>query len=156
MSNGKAHQSHLPAPPGEPPLHEPSSDQKSLRVAETFDSVQGEGRLTGVASHFIRLAGCNLRCWFCDTPYASWQAEGAAQTLAQLVDDARASGCRHVVLTGGEPLLPAAVGTLTAALRAAGLHLTIETAGTIDRAIACDLLSLSPKLAGSAPNAVQL
>jgi 7-carboxy-7-deazaguanine synthase len=82
--------------------------------------------------------------------------EGGTQTLDRLVAQAVASGCGHVVLTGGEPLLPAAVGTLTVALRAAGLHLTIETAGTVDRAITCDLLSLSPKLASSAPPAAQL
>ncbi|MEX0825021.1 MAG: 7-carboxy-7-deazaguanine synthase QueE [Pirellulaceae bacterium] len=107
-------------------------------------------------SFFIRLAGCNLRCWFCDTPYASWRVEGALHTLETIVERAVASGCTHAVLTGGEPLLPARVGELTSALRREGLHLTIETAGTIDREIECDLLSLSPKLAGSTPRADKL
>lgn len=124
----------------------------SLRVTETFNSRQGEGILTGTPSHFIRLAGCNLRCWFCDTRYASWHPEGTRQSVQQLVERATASGCQHVVLTGGEPLLPAGVGQLCHALRCQGLHLTIETAGTVDRPIACDLLSVSPKLAGSGPD----
>jgi len=153
MSNGKAHQSHLPAPPGEPPLHEPSSDQKSLRVAETFDSVQGEGRLTGVASHFIRLSGCNLRCWFCDTPYASWKPEGPSQSIDQLVRRAIASGNRHIVLTGGEPLMFAGVERLVCQLRSAGLHVTIETAGTVAPDLLADLMSISPKLPSSTPTA---
>lgn len=128
----------------------------SFRLTETFVSCQGEGRLTGTESFFIRLAGCNLRCWFCDTPYASWRVEGARQHLDSIVERAVESGCTHVVLTGGEPLLPLQVGKLTSAIRRAGMHLTIETAGTIDREIECDLLSLSPKMAASAPVAEKL
>lgn len=58
---------------------------------------------------------------------------------------------RHVVLTGGEPLIMAGIVDLAIALRAAGLHVTIETAGTVDLDVPCDLLSLSPKLSGSTP-----
>lgn len=122
-----------------------------LRIAETFTSDQGEGRLTGTRSFFIRTSGCNLRCWFCDTPYASWQPEGAHRSICELVAAAVASGCRHVVLTGGEPLLPPAVVDLVQRLRAAALHVTIETAATLDRDLTADLMSISPKLAGSGP-----
>lgn len=122
-----------------------------LWISETFTSRQGEGRLTGTNSFFIRTSGCNLRCWFCDTPYASWQPEGEWMTVGGLVDAATSSGCDHVVLTGGEPLLPMAVVTLVRQLRDAKLHVTIETAGTVFRDAFVDLASISPKLRGSGP-----
>jgi 7-carboxy-7-deazaguanine synthase len=122
-----------------------------LRVSERFVSRQGEGLLTGTTSSFIRLSGCNLRCWFCDTPYASWEPDGHFIPTSELVQWAKETGAQHVVLTGGEPLLPMAICELTDALRAAGLHLTVETAGTIFRPVVSDLLSLSPKLSRSAP-----
>jgi 7-carboxy-7-deazaguanine synthase len=124
-----------------------------LRIAETFLSVQGEGSLTGVPSFFIRTTGCNLRCWFCDTPYTSWSAEGTWQSLDDLLAQAIASGAGHVILTGGEPLLQPAIVELSHALKAAGLHITVETAGTVDRPVVADLMSISPKLANSDPSA---
>ena len=124
----------------------------SLLISETFSSRQGEGKLTGTESFFVRTSGCNLRCWFCDTPYASWDAKGKIQSIEEIVNVAQDSGARHVVLTGGEPLLPRAAARLSTSLMEAGFHLTIETAGTIDKPIACDLLSLSPKLESSAPD----
>src|SRR5690606_34573913 len=102
-------------------------------------------------SFFIRTSGCNLRCWFCDTPYASWNPEGPTQSVDTLVAAAVESGCQHVVLTGGEPLLPRASVELVRRLRAQSLHVTIETAGTIDRELTADLMSISPKLVGSGP-----
>ena len=125
----------------------------TLRIAESFTSRQGEGKLTGTDSFFIRTSGCNLRCWFCDTPYASWDATGEKQSIESLVEAAGRAGHAHVVLTGGEPLLPTAGEALSKTLMESGFHLTIETAGTIDKPISCDLLSLSPKLASSAPDA---
>jgi 7-carboxy-7-deazaguanine synthase len=122
-----------------------------LWISETFTSRQGEGRLTGTNSFFIRTSGCNLRCWFCDTPYASWQPEGDWMTIDSLVDAAKASQCDHVVLTGGEPLLPLGMIELVRRLRSAAMHVTIETAGTVFRDATCDLVSISPKLAGSGP-----
>lgn len=123
----------------------------SLRIAETFVSLQGEGMLTGTRSFFVRTSGCNLRCWFCDTPYASWQPEGSVATVDAIVAEALTSGCAHVVFTGGEPLLPKDSVVLVQRLREHGLHVTIETAGTIDRPLVADLMSISPKLAGSGP-----
>lgn len=122
-------------------------------VSETFLSVQGEGKLTGVPSFFIRLSGCNLRCAWCDTPYASWKPEGEQRTLAALVDEARKSA-KHAVITGGEPMIFDQVEELSCALRSAGIHVTVETAGTVHRSpgkLACDLMSISPKLANSTP-----
>lgn len=125
----------------------------TLLISETFYSLQGEGELTGVPSVFIRTAGCNLRCNWCDTPYASWNPEGVERTVDDLVAEVRAHPARHVVLTGGEPMIAKNIRDLAAALRAAGQHITIETAATVPPAgIACDLASLSPKLGNSAPD----
>jgi len=121
-----------------------------LRIAETFHSIQGEGGLVGVPSFFIRTTGCNLRCEWCDTPYTSWQPEGDWRTIDDLVAAVPAAA-RHVVITGGEPLLWANLPQLTAALRAVGRHVTIETAGTVFQSLECDLMSVSPKLANSDP-----
>ncbi len=127
----------------------------TLRVSETFTSRQGEGLLTGTESFFVRTSGCNLRCWFCDTPYASWEPQGDILSLSSLVDLVASSNLRHVVLTGGEPLLPQEIVPLCRDLRQQGLHVTIETAGTVDRDVECDLMSISPKFASSTPDAAE-
>ncbi|TWU32579.1 7-carboxy-7-deazaguanine synthase QueE [Novipirellula artificiosorum] len=111
--------------------------------------------LTGTPSFFIRTSGCNLRCWFCDTPYASWNPEGERRSVESLVQEAAEVGLEHVVFTGGEPLLHPESVDLSVALRASGHHVTIETAGTIDREVECDLLSISPKFRSSAPDAIK-
>lgn len=131
---------------------ESSTRPGRLRVSECFVSQQGEGKLTGQTSAFIRLSGCNLRCWFCDTPYSSWNPDGSFIDTEQVVQWVRESGCTHVVLTGGEPLLPMESVNLCEQLRSQGFHLTIETAGSIERPISCDLLSVSPKLSRSRPS----
>jgi 7-carboxy-7-deazaguanine synthase len=122
-----------------------------LKIAELFYSIQGEGSLVGVPSVFIRTSGCNLRCAWCDTPYTSWQPEGADLTLGQIVDEVKAHPARHVVVTGGEPMIAPEIVPLTGRLRELGLHITIETAGTVFQPVACDLMSISPKLANSTP-----
>lgn len=113
--------------------------------------MQGEGRLVGVPTLFIRVSGCNLRCTWCDTPYASWQPEGAVLEVDHVLEEAISRPVRHVVLTGGEPLLFEPVVALCSGLREAGKHITIETAGTVFRDLECDLMSISPKLANSTP-----
>lgn len=124
-----------------------------MRIAEIFHSIQGEGELTGVPSVFVRTSGCNLRCRWCDTPYASWQPEGDQMSLAEILAAVRRHPAAHVVLTGGEPMIANGIHDLAAALQEAGLHVTIETAGTVPPdGIACDLASLSPKLANSTPD----
>jgi 7-carboxy-7-deazaguanine synthase len=122
-----------------------------LKIAELFYSIQGEGSLVGVPSFFIRTSGCNLRCSWCDTPYTSWQPEGVEMPLERILDEARAYPARHAVVTGGEPMIVPEVLPLTQQLREAGFHITIETAGTVFRPVACDLMSISPKLANSTP-----
>ena len=120
-------------------------------LSEMYRSLQGEGSLTGQPSVFVRTSGCNLRCWFCDTPYTSWQPEGTQQSVDSIVEFCDAESDTHVVITGGEPMLQAELVPLTQALSAAGKHLTIETAGTVFREVACDLMSISPKRANSTP-----
>jgi 7-carboxy-7-deazaguanine synthase len=120
-------------------------------VSETFRSIQGEGKLVGVPSFFIRLSGCNLRCTWCDTPYASWKPEGQSKPVSTLVTAALQSHTRHVVVTGGEPMLFPEVDELCDGLASHGLHVTIETAGTLLRQPKCNLISISPKLSNSTP-----
>ncbi|MBY0313509.1 MAG: 7-carboxy-7-deazaguanine synthase QueE [Phycisphaerales bacterium] len=145
-----------------------AADGSALPIAETFVSVQGEGKLTGVPSLFIRLSGCNLRCSWCDTPFASWSPEGSTRPIDELVSLGRTSGVRHAVLTGGEPMMFPGLRELSTRLASpqesggAGMHITIETAGTItpaphrasgiDWPLTAHLMSISPKLASSTPH----
>ena len=123
-----------------------------MRIAEIFHSIQGEGLLAGVPSVFVRTSGCNLRCHWCDTPYASWKPEGPEMSVEEIQKKVLGWNCRHVVLTGGEPMIIPDLPALAASLKKAGKHITIETAATVVPAgIACDLASLSPKLSNSTP-----
>ena len=122
-----------------------------MKIAELFYSLQGEGGLVGMPSVFVRTSGCNLRCSWCDTPYTSWQPEGTEWAIEQIVDEVKAYPARHAVVTGGEPMIAPEIVPLTQRLRAAGLHITIETAGTVFEPVACDLMSISPKLSNSTP-----
>jgi 7-carboxy-7-deazaguanine synthase len=123
-----------------------------MLISEIFYSLQGEGQLTGVPSVFVRTSGCNLRCKWCDTPYASWKPEGRQMTVDEILTEVRKFKAEHVVLTGGEPMVAAGMHDLASKLRDARYHITIETAGTVaPSGIACDLASLSPKLNNSTP-----
>ena len=123
-----------------------------MLVSEIFYSIQGEGELAGVPSVFIRTSGCNLRCRWCDTPYASWNPEGGEMSVDRILDEVGKFPARHCVLTGGEPMIARGIHGLAAALHAQDRHITIETAGTVaPGGIACDLASISPKLANSTP-----
>lgn len=124
-----------------------------MKIAEIYKSVQGEGLLTGTPSVFVRTSGCNLRCWFCDTPYTSWEPEGQDITVEEIVAQVEEWDCRHAVLTGGEPMLFAELIPLAEQLKQRDWHITIETAGTLYLPVPCDLMSISPKLAGSGPDA---
>jgi len=105
----------------------------------------------GVPSVFVRTSGCNLRCKWCDTPYTSWQPEGREMTVAEIVKTVKDYPSRHVVVTGGEPVIAPGITELTEALHESGLHITIETAGTVATPVTCDLMSISPKLSSSTP-----
>jgi 7-carboxy-7-deazaguanine synthase len=124
-------------------------------ISEIFYSIQGEGELTGVPSAFIRTSGCNLRCSWCDTKYASWSPEGVEMSVDEIVTEIEKFPTEYVVLTGGEPMIAKGVHQLADRLKEIGKHITIETAATIfPKAIACDLASLSPKLSNSVPDTV--
>jgi 7-carboxy-7-deazaguanine synthase len=126
-------------------------DSTCMRIAEIFKSIQGEGFLTGTESVFVRASGCNLRCWYCDTPYTSWAPEGEDLSLSEIVAEVAALGSSHVVVTGGEPMLFAELVPLCAEFKTLGKHITIETAGTLYLPVVCDLMSISPKRANSTP-----
>ena len=123
-----------------------------MKISELFFSIQGEGELTGVPSVFVRTSGCNLRCRWCDTKYASWKPEGENVTINDLLDKVCSYPARHVVISGGEPMIAKGIEEFTHLLKESGKHITIETAGTIaPNGIQCDLASLSPKLSDSTP-----
>lgn len=122
-----------------------------MKVAEIYHSVQGEGLLSGRPSVFVRASGCNLRCWFCDTPFASWSPEGHDLSVEMMLAQINEWDTEHIVLTGGEPMLFSELIPLTEQLREAGKHITVETAGTLYLPVTCDLMSISPKLSNSTP-----
>jgi 7-carboxy-7-deazaguanine synthase len=127
-----------------------------VKIAEIYASLQGEGLLAGTPSVFVRASGCNLRCRWCDTPFTSWEPQGDDMPVAEIVAAIRGLHRSHVVITGGEPLLFDDTIAICDAVRSEGLHVTVETAGTVvpaaagDRSFA-DLVSISPKLASSGP-----
>lgn len=124
-----------------------------MLISEIFYSVQGEGTLVGVPSVFLRASGCNLRCRWCDTPYASWKPEGTEMSIEAILQAVNEHSTRFVVVTGGEPMVAKEMPRLLQRLREAGKHITIETAGTIPpEGVPCDLASISPKLAHSTPD----
>jgi 7-carboxy-7-deazaguanine synthase len=123
-----------------------------MRIAEIFYSLQGEGSLVGVPSIFVRTSGCNLRCSWCDTPYTSWSPEGEELGVNSILDKAAEfRAARHVVITGGEPMIAHGIVELSERFRECGMHITVETAGTVFTPVACDLMSISPKLSNSTP-----
>lgn len=101
-----------------------------LKITEVFVSLQGESRTVGWPTLFIRLTGCPLRCTYCDSAYAFHGGEW--RTIPDLVDEARASGVRHVCVTGGEPLAQKRCLVLLAALCDAGFEVSLETSGALD------------------------
>jgi 7-carboxy-7-deazaguanine synthase len=125
-------------------------------VNEIFHSLQGEGFLAGVPSIFIRLAGCPLRCKWCDTKYAWDYAAGRDYDIEGIIRNVQQYQCKYIVITGGEPMINADLPKLTQKLKDCGKHITIETAGiAFVPALACDLMSISPKLSNSG-NSVKL
>src|SRR5438105_2349346 len=123
-----------------------------MKISEIFYSIQGEGMLTGVPSVFVRTSGCNLRCVWCDTPYTSWAPEGSDMPVDTILACVKAHPARHAVVTGGEPMIAPQIVELTQGVKNLGLHVTMETAGTVYHKVACDLMSISPKLANSTPH----
>ncbi len=129
----------------------PDNKGQNLHWAETgypvmdhFYTIQGEGVHTGRAAYFIRLAGCDVGCWWCDVK-ESWDATDHPVIAAgSLVRAARQSGAGIVVITGGEPLLHD-LEPLTTGLHEVGLQVHIETSGSSPMSGDFDWITLSPK-----------
>jgi 7-carboxy-7-deazaguanine synthase len=100
-----------------------------LLITEIFHSLQGETSLTGVPFAFIRLTGCNLRCTYCDSSYSF--KGGTRLRLCEVIDRIRPYSVRHVLLTGGEPLLQRQTVALIHALRTENYEVSIETHGEV-------------------------
>ncbi len=119
-------------------------------ISEIFHSIQGEGTLAGTPSVFIRLAGCPLRCKWCDTQYAWDAGVGDDYPISEIVNKVIHWPTRFVVITGGEPMSNPELPELTRALKARNKHITIETSGiSFVAGLSCDLMSVSPKLSNS-------
>jgi len=120
------------------------SSEVKYPVMETFTSVQGEGVYTGVPSFFIRLAGCDVGCVWCDVK-ESWDSEKhPVVALETLVEAAVGSGVKVVIITGGEPTMHD-LSPLTEALRNEGMRIHIETSGTQKLTGLFDWITFSPK-----------
>jgi len=119
-------------------------------INEIFYSLQGEGSLLGVPSVFVRVAGCPLRCKWCDTKYAWDKSAGEEMSIEAIAEKVLAFEVRHVVVTGGEPLVNDELISLIDAIDDPSLHITIETSGIeYVGGLKCDLMSISPKLSNS-------
>jgi len=119
--------------------------------------LQGEGFLAGVPSVFVRLAGCPLRCKWCDTKYAWDQRAGQDYSIDKIAQTIKQWPCKFIVITGGEPMVNSDLPQLVRQLKTADKHITIETAGiAFIQDLACDLMSISPKLSNSAPTDPEL
>ncbi|MBV9737206.1 MAG: 7-carboxy-7-deazaguanine synthase QueE [Candidatus Eremiobacteraeota bacterium] len=115
-----------------------------IQLNEIFYSIQGEGAFTGSPAVFVRLAGCNLSCRFCDTDYSLKEVVSVQEIVRRVCEIG--GGCPMVILTGGEPLAQSDCLPLIEALRASGRRVHIESNGTIDTPLESDVwLTVSPK-----------
>lgn len=133
----------MPQPifPSAPPA---ATEPLSLPIVETFHSIQGEGAWSGASAFFIRLAGCDVGCPWCDTQH-SWNTRRHPQRpIGELVAAAQSAQPQIVVITGGEPLMHD-LSALTAALQSAGLSVHLETSGAHPFSGHFDWVTLSPK-----------
>lgn len=115
-----------------------------LPIVEVFHSVQGEGRWVGHSAYFIRLAGCNVGCSWCDTKVSWNEKQHPPRSIASIVAAALEAKPHLVVVTGGEPLMHD-LSELTRTLRAAGLVVHLETSGAYPLSGRFDWITLSPK-----------
>lgn len=119
-------------------------------INEIFYSLQGEGKLIGTPSLFVRIAGCPLRCTWCDTKYAWPNDAGTDYSIEELKQKILAYETRHIVITGGEPMTNHQLPDLLKAIAHPSRHITIETSAIqYLPALPCELMSISPKLANS-------
>ena len=129
-----------------------ASGNTNVRISEIFQSTQGEGPYAGTPAVFVRTTGCNLRCWYCDTPYTSWQPQGEQRPWQQVMQQVTTLNVEHVVITGGEPFLQPDIVPVSHALGELGHFVAFETAGTVFRPVHSSMVVVSPKLENSTPN----
>ena len=103
---------------------------QTMKICEIFYSIQGEGNWIGLPNIFIRTAGCNLRCSFCDTIYAF--DEKREMTITDIVKEIKKYNCNHICITGGEPLIQNETNKLIEILCNKGYRLCLETNGSIN------------------------
>lgn len=112
----------------------------SYPIVEIFHSVQGEGYHTGIPHVFVRFGNCNLRCEWCDTNFLEYEM----RELEDIVSEVSSYDCDRVIFTGGEPALQD-LGSIGMELKKLGLHISIETNGTIPVDPIVDWICVSPK-----------
>lgn len=112
----------------------------SYPIVEIFHSVQGEGYHTGIPHVFVRFGNCNLRCEWCDTNFLEYEM----RDLEDIVSEVSSYDCDRVIFTGGEPALQD-LGSIGMELKKLGLHISIETNGTIPVDPIVDWICVSPK-----------
>ncbi len=123
-----------------------------MRISEIFYSLQGEGFLVGIPSVFVRLAGCPLRCKWCDTKYTWDNKAGRQYSIDEISKTVQQAQGKFIVITGGEPMISSDLPQLVRKLKDLDKHITIETAGIgFIPDLDCDLMSISPKLSNSTP-----
>mgnify|MGYP005848964715 CR=1 FL=1 len=121
-----------------------------MKINEIFYSLQGEGFLVGRPSVFVRVAGCPLRCKWCDTKYAWGETAGEEMSVGAIAEKVASFETRHVVVTGGEPMVCPEIAALVDGLADRSRHITVETSGIeYVGGLKCDLMSISPKLSNS-------
>jgi 7-carboxy-7-deazaguanine synthase len=121
-----------------------------IQICEIFYSIQGEGFLAGRPSVFIRLAGCPLRCNYCDTKYALDAKAGTKMSIDEIMKKAVKYSPRYAVITGGEPMISPHISLLCEKIKELNIHITIETAGIkFLPNLTCNLMSISPKISNA-------
>lgn len=127
----------------------------NIKVCEIFQSIQGEGILQGIPSVLVRLVGCNLSCDWCDTKEVLNTDNYITLNEQELLECLSKYHCKYIIITGGEPTLFESLEELICLLQKQGYHITVETNGTINTEIHCDLISISPKLSNSIPKSIK-
>ena len=103
-----------------------------MKVIEIFGSIDGEGKRTGQLTTFIRLAGCNLRCIYCDTKYSFNSKNAKNMAVAEIVEECKKIGYHNITITGGEPMIHPYINFLIGRLCNEGFQVNIETNGSVD------------------------
>ncbi|MDF7676173.1 7-carboxy-7-deazaguanine synthase QueE [Neisseriaceae bacterium ESL0693] len=114
-----------------------------FNIVEIFQSLQGEGANTGMPAIFIRFAGCNLTCRWCDTDFNHYHK----MTFAELLTEVSRYEARNIIITGGEPTLQRKLPALLTELKQRGYFIAIETNGLRPVDTQIDYIAVSPKFA---------